>query len=74
LTEFDDRAEAEFVTLRGTAQTTISRSNLKNAAPDPEVQPELIATTFGNLTRAEVRGWEKMLGRKLMRSPDDHLA
>jgi hypothetical protein len=30
-------------------------------------QPELIATTFGNLTRAEIRDWERMLGQKLLR-------
>ncbi len=32
--------------------------------------PELIATTFGLLTRAEIREWEKMLGRRLLRLPD----
>jgi hypothetical protein len=32
--------------------------------------PELIATTFGLLTRAEIREWEKMLGRRLLRVPD----
>jgi hypothetical protein len=51
------------------AQTAISRSNLKEKA-QPADEPELIATTFGNLTRAEVREWEKMLGRKLMRLPE----
>jgi hypothetical protein len=47
-------------------QAAISRSNLNEEA-EPAEEPELIATTFGNLTRAEVREWEKMLGRKLMR-------
>ena len=32
-----------------------------------EKQPELIATPFGDLTRDEVREWEKMLGQRLMR-------
>jgi hypothetical protein len=36
-----------------------------------KTQPELIATPFGNLTRAEVREWEKMLGRKLLRLPKE---
>jgi hypothetical protein len=34
-----------------------------------EKQPELIATPFGDLTRDEVREWEKMLGRSLLRLP-----
>jgi hypothetical protein len=31
-------------------------------------QAELIATPFGNLTRPEIREWERMLGRKLLRA------
>ncbi len=33
---------------------------------------ELVPTAFGNLTRAEIRDWEKMLGRRLLRIPDQH--
>jgi hypothetical protein len=36
----------------------------------PEEKPELFATAFGLLTRAEIREWEKMLGRRLLRVPD----
>jgi hypothetical protein len=33
------------------------------------VPQELIATPFGRLTRDEVREWEKMLGRPLLKLP-----
>jgi hypothetical protein len=36
----------------------------------PEKDPEQFATAFGLLTRAEIREWEKMLGRRLLRLPD----
>jgi hypothetical protein len=48
-------------------QTAINHSSLKQKAQHSETQPELIATTFGNLTRAEIRDWERMLGQKLVR-------
>lgn len=48
------------------AQTAISRSNLKEKSQLVE-EPQRIATTFGNLTRAEIRDWERMLGQKLLR-------
>jgi hypothetical protein len=35
----------------------------------PEEKPELFTTAFGLLTRAEIREWEKMLGRRLLRAP-----
>jgi hypothetical protein len=35
---------------------------------------ELIATPFGDLTRDEVREWEKMLGRRLLRIKKQHAA
>jgi hypothetical protein len=47
-------------------QTAISRSKPQEKAQLAE-EPELITTTFGNLTRDEIREWERMLGRKLMR-------
>ncbi|HEY0703365.1 MAG TPA: hypothetical protein VGD60_11405 [Candidatus Acidoferrales bacterium] len=31
--------------------------------------PELIPTAFGDLTRGEIREWERMLGRRLLRLP-----
>ena len=40
----------------------------KNVSP-VEQQTELIATPFGNLTGSEIREWERMLGRKLLRLP-----
>jgi hypothetical protein len=52
-------------------QTAISRSDVKENPQHAEVPPGLIATTFGNLTRTEIREWEKMLGRKLMRLPEE---
>jgi hypothetical protein len=50
-------------------QIAISRSKPEEKAQLAD-EPELIATTFGNLTRDEIREWEKMLGRKLMRLPE----
>jgi hypothetical protein len=47
-------------------QSAISRSKPQEKAQLTE-ESELIATTFGNLTRDEIREWEGMLGRKLMR-------
>jgi hypothetical protein len=47
-------------------QTAISRSKPREKAQLAE-EPELIATTFGNLTRDEIREWEGMLGSKLTR-------
>ena len=47
-------------------QTAISGSKPGEKAQLAE-EPELIATTFGNLTRDEIREWEGMLGRKLTR-------
>jgi hypothetical protein len=41
-------------------------ANLKETQ-HADQQPELIATTFGNLTRSEIRDWERMLGQKLIR-------
>jgi len=55
-------------------QIAISRSKPGEKAQLAE-EAELIATTFGNLTRDEIREWEKMLGRKLMRlseKPSSH--
>jgi hypothetical protein len=46
-------------------QTAINGSHLKEKTHSE--QSELIATTFGSLTRAEIREWERMLGRKLLR-------
>jgi hypothetical protein len=40
-----------------------------NQKDSPIEQTELIATPFGNLTRPEIREWERMLGRKLLRLP-----
>jgi hypothetical protein len=39
-------------------------------ARNKDINPQLIATAFGNLTHAEIRDWEKMLGRRLLRLPD----
>jgi hypothetical protein len=52
------------------ATQTMPRLTVK----EPQVvkpQPELIATPFGNLTRVEIREWERMLGRKLLRLPKE---
>jgi hypothetical protein len=51
-------------------QNVISGRNVKESEP-AKAQPELIATPFGNLTRAEVREWEKILGRRLLRLPKE---
>jgi hypothetical protein len=51
-------------------QTVINRSNFKESL-QTKAQPELISTPFGDLTRAELREWEKMLGRKLLRLPKE---
>jgi hypothetical protein len=49
-------------------QTAINHSNLKQKAQhSEEAKPELIATTFGNLTREEIRDWERILRQKLVR-------
>jgi hypothetical protein len=34
-----------------------------------KIPQELIATPFGHLTRDEIREWEKMLGRPLLKLP-----
>jgi hypothetical protein len=52
------------------ATQTVPRLTVKEPQ-GVQTQPELIATTFGNLTRAEVREWERMLGRKLLRLPKE---
>jgi hypothetical protein len=52
------------------ATQTVPRLTVKEPQ-GVQKQPELIATPFGNLTRAEVRDWEKMLGRKLLRLPKE---
>jgi hypothetical protein len=59
------------------AANRVSLSSAKAAervesAQKSESKPELIPTAFGNLTRAEIREWEKMLGRRLLRLPDQH--
>jgi hypothetical protein len=53
------------------ASQTALRSNVKETPKHSTSQAELIATPFGNLTRAEVKEWEKMLGRKLLRLPQE---
>jgi len=60
----------------------MSAANRVSLAPAKSAEPvgqssqndrnELIPTAFGNLTRAEIRDWEKMLGRRLLRLPDHH--
>jgi hypothetical protein len=47
-------------------QTVIDRSKTEEKTQRAE-ELELIATTFGNLTRDEIREWERMLGQKLVR-------
>ena len=49
------------------SQIAVGQLNEKDSLAKP--QPELIATPFGNLTKSEVREWERMLGRKLLRLP-----
>lgn len=48
-------------------QITVGHLNKKDSRV--EQQTELIATPFGNLTKPEIREWERVLGRKLLRLP-----
>jgi hypothetical protein len=47
-------------------QITVGQLSQKDSPAD---QMELIATPFGKLTGSELRDWERMLGRKLLRLP-----
>jgi hypothetical protein len=47
----------------------VSEPPRKTSPDSTEKQPHLIATPFGELTREEIREWEIMLGRPLLRLP-----
>jgi hypothetical protein len=47
----------------------ISEAPRKTSPDSTEKQSLLIATPFGELTREEIREWEIMLGRPLLRLP-----
>jgi hypothetical protein len=47
----------------------VSEPPRKTSPDSTEKQPLLIPTPFGELTREEIREWEIMLGRPLLRLP-----
>jgi hypothetical protein len=47
----------------------VSETPRKTSPDSTEKQSLLIATPFGELTREEIREWEIMLGRPLLRLP-----
>jgi len=47
----------------------VSEPPRKTSTDSTEKQPLLIPTPFGELTREEIREWEIMLGRPLLRLP-----
>jgi hypothetical protein len=48
----------------------VSETPRKTSPESTEKQTHLIPTPFGELTREEIREWEIMLGRPLMRLPE----
>lgn len=48
-------------------ETAVAQPSKQESMVDQ--QTGLIATAFGNLTKPEIREWERMLGRKLFRLP-----